>query len=69
MAPANTPAAIIERLNKEIVAVIRAPESAAALAKAGAEPLSSTPAELAAMIREGIPKYVKVVQTAGIKPE
>ncbi|MFN0300224.1 MAG: Bug family tripartite tricarboxylate transporter substrate binding protein [Burkholderiales bacterium] len=69
MAPANTPAAIIERLNKEIVAVIKAPESAAALAKAGAEPLSSTPAELAAMIREGIPKYVKVVQTAGIKPE
>ncbi len=69
MAPANTPPAIIERLNKEIVAVIKAPESAAALAKAGAEPLSSTPAELTAMIREGIPKYVKVVQTAGIKPE
>ena len=69
MAPANVPAAIIERLNKEIVAVIKAPESAAALAKAGAEPLSSTPAELAAMIRDGIPKYVKVVQTAGIKPE
>ncbi|MFM9882487.1 MAG: Bug family tripartite tricarboxylate transporter substrate binding protein [Burkholderiales bacterium] len=69
MAPANTPAAIIERLNKEIVAVIKAPESAGALAKAGAEPLSSTPAELTAMIREGIPKYVKVVQTAGIKPE
>ena len=69
MAPANTPAAIIERLHKEIVAVIKAPESAAALAKAGAEPLSSTPAELTAMIREGIPKYVKVVQTAGIKPE
>ncbi len=69
MAPANTPAAIIDRLNKEIVAVIKAPESAAALAKAGAEPLSSTPAELTAMIREGIPKYVKVVQTAGIKPE
>ncbi len=69
MAPANTPAAIIERLNKEIVTVIKAPESAAVLAKAGAEPLSSTPAELAAMIREGIPKYVKVVQTAGIKPE
>ena len=69
MAPANVPAAIIERLNKEIVAVIKAAESAAALAKAGAEPLSSTPAELAAMIRDGIPKYVKVVQTAGIKPE
>lgn len=69
MAPANVPAAIIERLNKEIVAVIKAPESAAALAKAGAEPHSSTPAELAAMIRDGIPKYVKAVQTAGIKPE
>ncbi len=69
MAPANTPAAIIERLNKEIVAVVKAPDSAVALAKAGAEPLSSTPSELAAMIRDGIPKYVKVVQTAGIKPE
>jgi len=37
--------------------------------KAGAEPISSTPAELAAMIREGVPKYAAVVKAAGVKPE
>jgi len=69
MAPAGTPAPVIERLNREIVAVIDAPESAGALAKAGAEPQSSSPAQLAALIASGIPKYTAVVKKAGVKPE
>jgi tripartite-type tricarboxylate transporter receptor subunit TctC len=40
-----------------------------ALDKAGAEPLTSTPAELAAMIRDGVGKYAAVVKAAGVKPE
>jgi tripartite-type tricarboxylate transporter receptor subunit TctC len=69
MAPAGTPQPILERLNKEIVALVGAAETREALDKAGAEPLTSTPAELAAMIRDGVPKYAKIVKTAGIKPE
>jgi len=66
MAPAGTPAAVIERLNKEVVAAVSAPETRDLLDKNGAEVLTSTPAELSAMIREGVAKYAKIVKMAGV---
>ncbi len=69
VAPAGTPQPVIERLNKEIVALIASAETREALDKAGAEPLTGTPADLAAMIRDGIPKYAKVIKAAGVKAE
>jgi len=69
MAPAGTPPALIDRLHKEIVIAVNAKETSEALDKAGAEPLTSTPAELAAMIKDGVAKYAKVVKAAGVKPE
>jgi tripartite-type tricarboxylate transporter receptor subunit TctC len=68
-APAGTPQPVVDRLHREIVATLKDPETRQTLDKAGAEPLSSTPAELAAMIREGVPKYAAVVKAAGVKPE
>ena len=69
MAPAGTPQPILDRLQKEIVSIVGAAETREALDKAGAEALTSTAAELAAMIRDGVPKYANIVKTAGIKPE
>jgi tripartite-type tricarboxylate transporter receptor subunit TctC len=69
MAPAGTPAAVISRLNKEVVAVVKSPDAADALNKAGAEPVTSTPAELASMVREGVKKYAATVKRAGVKLE
>jgi len=69
MAPAGTPPAVVDRLHKEIVAVIGSPDAADTLAKAGAEPISSTPAELAGMVKDGVGKYAKIVKQAGIKAE
>ncbi|MND04162.1 Tripartite tricarboxylate transporter family receptor [compost metagenome] len=69
MAPAGTPQPILDRLQKEIVSIVGAADTREALDKAGAEPLTSTPAELAAMIRDGVAKYVPVIKAAGIKPE
>jgi tripartite-type tricarboxylate transporter receptor subunit TctC len=68
-APAGTPQPIIERLHKEIVATVSAPDTKEALDKAGAEAITSTPAELAAMIKDGVGKYALVVKAAGVKPE
>jgi tripartite-type tricarboxylate transporter receptor subunit TctC len=68
-APAGTPQPIIDRLHKEIVATVAAADTREALDKAGAEPITSTPAELAAMIKDGVGKYAKVVKAAGVKPE
>ena len=68
-APAGTPPPVIERLHQEIVAVIRAADTREALDRAGAEPITSTPAGLAAMIRDGVGKYARIVKAAGVKPE
>jgi tripartite-type tricarboxylate transporter receptor subunit TctC len=69
MAPAGTPAAAIDRLHKETVAAVAAPDTAEALSKAGAEPITSTPAELGTMVKDGVEKYARVVKQAGVKPD
>ena len=69
MAPTGTPQPVIDRLHKEIVTVVQAGDTRELLDKAGAEPLTSTPAELAVLIRDGIAKYAKIIKTAGMKPE
>jgi tripartite-type tricarboxylate transporter receptor subunit TctC len=69
MAPAGTPAPIIERLHKEVVTAVSSKEASELLDKNGAEPLTSTPAELAAMVKDGVAKYAKVVKDAGVKAE
>jgi tripartite-type tricarboxylate transporter receptor subunit TctC len=69
MAPAGTPAAVIERLNTETVSALAAAETKEALDKAGAEAITSSPAELAALVRDGLAKYGPVVRAAGVKPE
>jgi tripartite-type tricarboxylate transporter receptor subunit TctC len=69
MAPAGTPAPIVEQLHREVVAAVSSRETSEALDKAGAEPITSSPAELAAMVRDGVAKYAKIVKLAGVKPE
>lgn len=69
MAPAGTPQPIIDRLHREIVTVVQAADTRELLDKAGAEPLTSSPAELAALVRDGVAKYAKIIKTAGVKPE
>jgi tripartite-type tricarboxylate transporter receptor subunit TctC len=48
---------------------VSSPDTRDTLDKNGAEPLTSTPAELAAMMKDGVGKYAKVVKSAGVKPE
>jgi tripartite-type tricarboxylate transporter receptor subunit TctC len=67
-APAGTPAPIVERLHKELHAVISAPDTVTALSNAGSEPLLSSSAELGALIRDGVEKYAKIVRQAGVTP-
>jgi tripartite-type tricarboxylate transporter receptor subunit TctC len=65
--PAGTPAPIINRLNAEIVAALAVPEIRDKALAAGAEPLTNTPQEFAAMMREETRKWAQVIRTAGIK--
>jgi tripartite-type tricarboxylate transporter receptor subunit TctC len=67
VAPANTPADIVNRLNREIAAALSIPEIRDRALAAGAEPFTNTPQEFAAMIREETRKWAQVIRIAEIK--
>jgi tripartite-type tricarboxylate transporter receptor subunit TctC len=65
--PASASAAIIERLNREVVAVVNAPETREALDKQGVEIETGTPDALAQRIRADVVKWRDLITSAGIK--
>jgi tripartite-type tricarboxylate transporter receptor subunit TctC len=69
LAPRGTPKDIIERLNREIVKALAAPQAVAALHKTGTEPKSSSPEEFAQYIKREYDTWGKVVKEAGIKAQ
>jgi tripartite-type tricarboxylate transporter receptor subunit TctC len=69
MAPARTPRAVVERLNKEIAAVLAQPAVKDALARDGAEPGGDSPGAFGAYIKSEIAKWAAVTNRIGIKPE
>jgi tripartite-type tricarboxylate transporter receptor subunit TctC len=69
LAPARTPAAVVDRLAKEIAAIVRAPDVTQTFNERGFEPVGNTPAEFRAYIESETRRWVKMAQDAGIKPE
>ena len=69
MAPANTPADVIAKLNSEINAVMNQPDIIASWEKQGAVPMKMTPAQFDTMLRKDIDKWATVVKVANIKPQ
>jgi tripartite-type tricarboxylate transporter receptor subunit TctC len=68
MGPANMPKPVVDRLHREIVAIVATPEWKAAMDANGAEPISSkSPGEFREMLREQVDKYVKITKAIGIK--
>ena len=67
VAPAGTPAEIINRLNREMAAALADPEIRERALAAGAEPFTNSPQEFAAIIREETRKWAQVIRSAGIK--
>jgi tripartite-type tricarboxylate transporter receptor subunit TctC len=68
-APKNTPAEIIEKLNKEINAGLGNPKIKARLADLGGTPLVASPAHFGSIIAEETEKWAKVIRSTNIKPE
>jgi tripartite-type tricarboxylate transporter receptor subunit TctC len=65
LAPAGTPPAIVNKLNAEIVKVLKSPDVAQRLASQGAEPVSNTPEEFSAYIKTEMVKWAKVIKASG----
>ena len=66
MAPKGTPKEIVDKLNAEIGKIIAKPEIRDAWARQGAVPMTMTPDQFGAYLKQDIEKWAKVIKTAGI---
>ena len=68
-APAKTPAAIIARLNQEVVRFLRTPEAKEAFLKGGVEVVGNSPEQFAAAIKAEIDRKSKLIKEIGLTAE
>jgi tripartite-type tricarboxylate transporter receptor subunit TctC len=68
-APAKTPPAIVEQLNREIVRALTTPDVSRRLFDSGAEVIARGPAELAAAIKDEIATTGKLIRQVGIRAD
>lgn len=67
LAPAGTPKDVIARLNAEFNKALQNPELRKKLGDEGADPAGGTPEQFAALIRDEIPRWAKVVKESGAR--
>ncbi|MEO7727941.1 MAG: tripartite tricarboxylate transporter substrate binding protein [Burkholderiales bacterium] len=68
-APAGTPREIVERLNTAINRTMTRPEMKDKLVSQGADALTGTPAELAALVQRELAKFAAIIKAAGVRVE
>ena len=68
-APRNTPAEVVERINKEVNVALADPGMKARLAVLGNDPVSMTSAQFGKLLAEETEKWARVIHTANLKPE
>ncbi len=68
-APVGTPAAVIEKLNTALIAVVAQPDVLARLKQDALEPASGSPAALARFLEADYQAWLKVVKTQNLKPD
>ena len=66
-APAGTPKAIVDKLNRSIAAIVQIPETKERLAVLGFDPVANTPEQFTAYIREEVAKWGKVIKDSGAR--
>jgi tripartite-type tricarboxylate transporter receptor subunit TctC len=69
IAPAGTPRPVIEKLNREISAIVEAPQMKEKLRDQGLEADAMKPEEIAALFKSESAKWAKVIRDAKIPPE
>ncbi|MBS0335722.1 MAG: tripartite tricarboxylate transporter substrate binding protein [Proteobacteria bacterium] len=68
LATAGTPKPVVDRLNAEIRRIVATPEVRDALSNQGAEPVTDTPEEFAAIVKADVAKWARIVKATGAKP-
>jgi tripartite-type tricarboxylate transporter receptor subunit TctC len=67
--PSNTPAEIVDKLNREINAALTDPTIKGRLADLGSTPFANSPAEFGTFLANETEKWGQVIRAANIKPE
>jgi tripartite-type tricarboxylate transporter receptor subunit TctC len=67
LAPARVPAAIMTRLNAEVVRIIRLPDIAKSLSASGADVVGNSPAEMGNLIQSEKERWAKLIRETGFK--
>lgn len=68
-APAGTPRPIIDRLQRELKAVINSPEVREKMVAQGQTPVGNSPEEFSANVRADLPKWDALIKASGAKIE
>ena len=69
LAPGATPRPIVERLNSEVVRILRLPDIQQKLRGEGYELPADTPEQFAAVIRAELAKWAPIVRESGLRPD
>ncbi len=69
LAPAGTPRAVVERLNRDTLALLEDPSTRAALNTQGVVTQRMTPDQFGAFLKDEVAKWGKVVQATGVRVE
>ena len=69
LVPSRTPRPIVNRLNQELVRIVRTPDVTEQIARVGADVIANTPEEAAATVREDLKKYAQVIKALNIRLE
>ena len=67
LAPAGTPKPVIDRLYKELAAIVPTADFKTAMERNGADATGNTPEQFAKLIAEESARYIKIVKTIGLK--
>ena len=69
MAPKGTPQPVVDRMSREIAAVLAEPETKQRLLTAYFDPVGSSPKQLADFMRDELQRWKPVIERAGLKPD
>ncbi len=67
--PAGTPRELIEKISRDVAAVLATPDIGEKMSAQGQEPFTASPEEVNALIRNDIAKYAKIIKAANIRVE
>jgi len=69
VAPARTPAPVIDRLSREVAEIVKLPSFRERFAQSGMELASNTPEAFGELIRNDIGKWTRLLKDAGVQPQ